>query len=73
MHAANALRIVSVIVVAKAVLTGLVSWRRTQIVGLSAHIGADSWIGLVAVVATGIGIAAAVYVAARHYNGDRTS
>lgn len=72
MHAANALRIGFGIVVAKAVLTGLVHWRRTEIVGLSAHIGADIWIGLGAVVVTGIGIAAAVYVAARQYKGDRT-
>jgi hypothetical protein len=73
MQAAIALRIVSVIVVAKAVLIGLVYWRRAATVGRPAHIGADSWIGLIAVVGTGIGIAAAVYVAARHYNnGDRT-
>ena len=32
MHAANALRIVSIIVVAKAVLIGLVYWRRAETV-----------------------------------------
>ena len=37
MHAANALRIVSIIVVAKAVLIGLVYWRRAETVVSLTH------------------------------------
>ncbi|MCW2689876.1 MAG: hypothetical protein JWR37_4766 [Mycobacterium sp.] len=72
MRVATALRIVSVVVVAKAVLIGMVYWQRAEILGHPVHIGADSWACLIAVVAVGASIAGSVYVAARHYNGDRT-
>jgi hypothetical protein len=71
MQAATALRIVSVVIVAKAVLIGVVYWRRAEILGRPIHIGAGSWAGLIAVVTVGVAIAATVYVAARHHNGDR--
>jgi acetyltransferase-like isoleucine patch superfamily enzyme len=43
------------------------SWRRAEILGRPLHIGADSWIGLITIIAIGLAIAAGVYVAARHY------
>jgi hypothetical protein len=73
MQMATALRIVSVIVVAKAVLIGVVYWRRAEILGYPVHIGAHCWASFVAVVAVGVAIAVTVYVAARHHNGDRTA
>jgi hypothetical protein len=72
MRVATALLIVSVIVVVKAVLIGLVYWRRAETLGHPAHIGADSWTGLIGVVATCIAIAATVYIAGRQHNGSRT-
>ena len=68
---ATALRIVSVVVVAKALLIG-VYWRRAKILGRPLHIGAGSWAGLIAVVTMGVAIAATVYVASRHHKSDRT-
>ena len=72
MRVATALRIVSVIVAAKALLIGVVYWRRAEILGHSMHIGAGSWACLIAVVTIGVAIALMVCVAARHQNGDRT-
>jgi hypothetical protein len=71
---ATALRIVSVVVVAKALLIGVVYWRRAEILGRPVDIGAGSWACLIlmAVVTLGVAIAVTVYVAARHHNGDRT-
>jgi hypothetical protein len=69
---ATALRIVSVVVVAKALLIGVVYWRRAEILGRPVDIGAGSWACLMAVVTLGVAIAVTVYVAARHHNGDRT-
>lgn len=69
---ATALRIVSVVVVAKALLIGVVYWRRAEILGRPVHIGAGSWACLIAVVTIGVAIALTVCVAARHQNGDRT-
>ena len=37
---------------------------------LPLHIGADSWIGLITIIAIGLAIAAGVYVAARHYSRE---
>ena len=70
MRLSTALRIASIIIVAKAVLIGVVYWRRAEIVGRPLHIGADSWIGLVTIVARGLAIAGGVYVAARHYSPE---
>jgi hypothetical protein len=50
MHVATALRIVSVVVAAKALLIGVVYWRRAEILGRPVHIGAGSWACLIAVV-----------------------
>ena len=72
MQVATALRIVSVVVAAKALLIGVVYWRRAEILGRPVHIGAGSWGCLIAVVTIGVAIAAKVCVAARHQNGDRT-
>ena len=72
MRVATALRIVSVVVAAKALLIGVVYWRRAEILGRPVHIGAGSWACLIAVVTIGVAIALTVRVAARHQNGDRT-
>ena len=53
MRVATALRIVSV-VVAKALLIGVVYWRRAEILGPPLHIGAGSWAALIAVVTIGV-------------------
>ena len=71
MQVATALRIVSVVVAAKALLIGVVYWRRAEILGRPVHIGAGSWACLIAVVTIGVAIVT-VCVAARHQNGDRT-
>jgi hypothetical protein len=68
---ATALRIVSVVGVAKALLIGVVYWRRAEILGRPIHIGTASWAGLIAVLAVAVALAVAVHVAARHHNGDR--
>ena len=54
MRVATALGIVSVVFVAKAVLTGVVYWRRAEMLGRPLHIGASSWAGLIAVVTIGV-------------------
>ena len=72
MQVATALRIVSVVVAAKALLIGVVYWRRAEILGRPMHIGAGSWACLIAVVTIGVAIALTVCVAARDQNGDRT-
>jgi hypothetical protein len=69
---ATALRIVSVVIVAKALLIGVVYWRRAEILGRPMHIGAGCWTCLIAVVTIGVAIAVTVCVAARHHNGNRT-
>ena len=53
MRVATALRIVSD-VVAKALLIGVVYWRRAEILGPPLHIGAGSWAALIAVVTIGV-------------------
>jgi hypothetical protein len=65
MHVATALRIVSV-VAAKAVLIGVVYWRRAEI------LGANDWPCFIAVVAVCVAVAIALYVAARHHIGGLT-
>ena len=72
MRVATALRIVSVVVVAKALLIGVVYWRRAEILGPPLRIGAGSWAALIAVVTIGVATAATVYVASRHHSNDRT-
>jgi hypothetical protein len=72
MQVATALRIVSVVVAAKALLIGVVYWRRAEILGCPVHIGAGNWACLIVVVPIGVAIAATVCVAGRHQNGDRT-
>lgn len=72
MQVATARRIVSVVVAAKALLIGVVCWRRTEILGRPVLIGAGSWACLIAVVTIGVAIAATVCVAARDQKGDRT-
>jgi hypothetical protein len=59
---ATALRIVSVVVAAKAPLIGVVYWRRAEILGRPVHIGAGSWACLIAVVTIGVAIALTVCV-----------
>jgi hypothetical protein len=56
MRVATALGIVSVVVVAvaKALLIGVVYWRRAEILGRPVHIGAGSWACLIAVVTIGV-------------------
>ena len=71
MRVANALRIVSVVVVAKALLIGVVYWRRAEKLGRPIHIGTASWAGLIAVLAVAVALALTVHVATRHHNGDR--
>ena len=70
MRLSVALRIACIIIVAKAVLIGMVYWRRAEILGRPLHIGADSWIGLITIIAIGLAMAAGVYVAARHYGRE---
>jgi hypothetical protein len=53
MQAATCLRIVSV-VVAKALLIGVVYWRRAEKLGGPVHIEAGSWACLIAVVTIGV-------------------
>jgi len=50
MQVATARRIVSVLVAAKALLIGVVYWRRAEILGRPVHFEADSWAALIAVV-----------------------
>jgi hypothetical protein len=66
MRVSSALRIASIIIVAKAVLIGVVYWRRAEILGHPLHVGAYSWIGLITILAVGLAITAGVYVAAGH-------
>ncbi len=68
MRLSTALRIASIIIVAKAVLIGVVYWRRAEILGRPLPIEADSWIGLITIIAIGLAIVAGVYVVARHYS-----
>jgi hypothetical protein len=70
MRLSTALRIASILIVAKAILIGVVYWRRAETLGRPFHIGADSWIGLITIIAIGLAIAAGVYVAARHYSRE---
>jgi hypothetical protein len=70
MRVATALRIVSVVVVAKALLIGVVYWRRAEMLGRPLHIGACSWAAFIAVVTIGVAIAATVCVASRHHKSD---
>jgi hypothetical protein len=74
MRVATALRIVSVVVAAnlKALLIGVVYWRRAEILGRPVHIGAGSWACLIGILAVGVAVAVTAFVAARHHNGDRT-
>jgi hypothetical protein len=44
---ATALRIVSVVIVAKAVLIGVVYWRRAEILGRRIHIGTASGVSCI--------------------------
>jgi hypothetical protein len=66
MRVSTALRIASIIIVAKAVLIGVVCWRRTEILDRPLHIGVYSWIGLITILAVGLAIAGGVYVAVGH-------
>jgi hypothetical protein len=70
MRLSTALRIASIIIVAKAILIGVVYWRRAETLGHPLRIGADSWIGLITIIAIGLAIAAGVYVAAQHYSRE---
>ena len=70
MLVSTALRIVSIVIIAKAILIGVVYWRRAEILGRPLHIGADRWIGLITIVVIGLAVAAGVYVAARHYSRE---
>ena len=72
MRVATALRIVCVVVAAKALLIGVVYWRRAEILGRPVHIGAGSWTCLMAVVTIGVALALTVCVVARDHHGGRT-
>jgi hypothetical protein len=63
MRLSTALRITSLIVIAKAVLIGVVYWRRAELLGRCA-----SWAGMSAIIAIGIVIAVAICVAARNFS-----
>jgi hypothetical protein len=65
MRQSTALRIAGIIIIAKAVLIGVVYWRRAEILGRPIHIGADSW--MITIIVIGLPLAAGVYVAARHH------
>jgi hypothetical protein len=69
MRASTALRVASVIVAAKAVLIGVIYWRRAEILGHPLHIGAASWMGFATIVAVGLGAAAALHIAAHRLRG----
>ena len=62
MRLSTALRIASIIIVAKALLIGVIYWRRAQILGRPLHFGAESWIGLITIIATGLAVAGSIYV-----------
>jgi len=64
MRLSTALRIAGLIIIAKAVLIGVVYWRRAEILGRPIHIGADGWMIAITI---GLALAAGVYVTARHY------
>jgi hypothetical protein len=64
MRLSTALRVAGVIIIAKAVLIGVVYWRRAEILGRPVHVGADSW--MITIIAIGLAIAAGIYVTARH-------
>jgi hypothetical protein len=63
MRVSTALRVVSIIIVVKAVVIGIVCWRRAELLDL--RIGLGSWVGMVAILTMGIAIAAAVCIASR--------
>ncbi len=71
MRLSTALRIASIIIVAKAVLIGVSYWRRAEMLGHPLRVGADGWIGPLAMLAGGSAIAAGVYVAATHSRRHR--
>jgi hypothetical protein len=64
MRLSTALRVAGVIIIAKAVLIGVVYWRRAEILGRAVHVGAVSW--MITIIAIGLAIAAGIYVTARH-------
>jgi hypothetical protein len=66
MRLSTALYIASIIIAAKAVLIGVVYWRRAEILGFPFHVGPDACLITIATGAIGLAIAAGVYVAARH-------
>lgn len=55
----------SIIVIAKAALIGVVYWRRAEILGRS-----GSCVSASAIIAIGIAIAAAVYISAQHFSQE---
>jgi hypothetical protein len=63
MRLSTALRIASILVIAKAVLIGAVYWGRAEIINPA--IGPLGWVGFIAIVAVGIAVAAVLYTAGR--------
>ena len=64
MRVSTAARVVFIIIAVKAVLIGIVGWRRATI--LSVQIEADSWIAVITTIAIGLALGAGGYLAARH-------
>ena len=71
MRVSTALRVASIIVLVKAVLIGVIYWRRAEMLGRPLHFGAASLVGFVTVVAVAVGMTAATYIAARRHAVDR--
>ena len=71
MRVSTAVRVASIIVVVKAVLIGVVCWRRAEMLYHPLHFGAASVVGFITVVAVAVGMTAAMYIAARRHAGDQ--
>jgi hypothetical protein len=67
MRLSTGLRVASIIMAAKTILTGLVHWRRAEIVGRPLHIGSGAWVGFIAIIAIVLAMAASVYIVAPRF------
>ena len=63
MRLSTALHVASIIIAAKAILIGLVYWRRAEMLGHPLHIGSVHWVGFITIVAIVLVVAVSVYVA----------
>jgi hypothetical protein len=67
MSLSTAVRIASILIIAKAVLIGAVYWLRAEIIYPA--VGARGWVGFTVIVAVGITVAAVLYTAG-HRSGS---